>query len=994
MTTQLLRISMHKYALVLIWIICINTLSVTAQSSRIDSLIIELGLSKNDTTRAIICKNLWHSYINTDLDSAMHYAHLGLKLSEASNYPRGISDHTVYIAFIESRKGNHKRALNRLKKSLYKVKNEYDFVSGELFMSNWIANIYRESGQLDSAAHYLNLMLQESRGRHFLNAIEVNASLGQLYQQQHFYRSALLHYQRADSICQMNDVDNNSCTLCIANVGVVLMKIKDYENALKYFERATKQYESRNEIYLLNELDIAKANLEWHRDSFATSIILADKTVKYFRKDSSILNWAQALRVLLKAHMDSGQLEKAGDDVIELIQLYHILNDSTKLTYAYTSYANWLNLTESYQLAEENIRKAKQLASGTDDILARQFLNKVSAGIYSSVKNYDDAYNAQSEFIKVTNEYRNKSNERLIKDIEISYDVKNKDQEIRLLNVSNDLMMQKQNIQKRLMWGGLVVFLLVMSILYYLYLLKQNTNQKLKEIDKLKSRLFADISHEFRTPLTLIKGPIEMILEKGDVPIELRNQLSIVDRNTNKLNRLVDSINDLTLLQSGEIELNIRPSNLKTHLKIISASFESMASVKGIQFNTALSLPDEYVYYDPKKLESILYNLLSNAFKFTSEGEVSLTARIIAPEKVELQVKDTGIGLSEEDQQNIFKRYFRVSSEKVDAEGIGIGLALASELAKLHMGSISLSSQLGVGSVFTLELTISRQAYENTGLSIGSVYVPNDSNMKTIEIPINTGVISLHEDDQVILLVEDNVDMRRYLEDIFSGVYQVLSAENGEKGLQLADELIPDLIISDLMMPVMDGMAFLKAIKTNQKTSHIPFVMLTADHREEAKLEGLQYGADDFMTKPFSSAEIQLKVQNLIEVRKQLRAKYKEDRFVDPEVLAANDIDEQFWVRLEHVVRANLDNAHFHAADFARAMYMSRMQLHRKLKATTNLSTSIFLRSQRLKAAAQMLRDGNPSVADVAYAVGFTSPSFFSKCFKEVFGVPPNEYVR
>jgi len=472
----------------------------------------------------------------------------------------------------------------------------------------------------------------------------------------------------------------------------------------------------------------------------------------------------------------------------------------------------------------------------------------------------------------------------------------------------------------------------------------------------LKSKLFANISHEFRTPLSLIKGPVDLVLKEEEIEESVRRKLTVVQRNSVRLTRLIDSVSELARLDAGKIHLKVRSAKLSDHLRVIAASFESLAQSRGCTFKVSIAEDRSDSHYDPELIETITYNLLSNAFKYAPQDKVELKYESKL-DRALITVSDNGPGLTESDQKRVFVRYFRVENQAYHTEGIGIGLALSHELAKLHHGQLSVASALGKGSVFKLDFPVSRISYspEEMALETFSVtasskvtFAGNDATSRQTSTP-------MHEDESVILLVEDNPDMRTHLQQLFSNDYRIIMAVDGEQGLEMAQEYVPDLVISDLMMPRMDGKEFLKELRSDIKTSHIPFIMLTANQLEQEKLSSIQYGVDDFMTKPFSIDEIKLKVENLIRLRQQLRQKYAESNVVNVEKLAANDADARFWQQVKEVMNEQLDNSDFSAEDFARACHMSRMQLHRKLKALTGWSAADFVRHQRVEAAAQML---------------------------------------
>ncbi|MDN5203408.1 ATP-binding protein [Fulvivirgaceae bacterium BMA10] len=533
---------------------------------------------------------------------------------------------------------------------------------------------------------------------------------------------------------------------------------------------------------------------------------------------------------------------------------------------------------------------------------------------------------------------------------------------------------------------------------------------ELKEMDKTKSRFFANISHEFRTPLTLILGPlqkdsnIEQYLLKQDEFLTMK-------RNGERLLRLVNQLLDLAQLEGGKISLKLIRSNVVEFVKDIAASFEPYAAQNDIHF--ILDVPEKiyYGYYDADKLEKIISNLLSNAFKFTDRhGEVCLkiefpsssrTDREDQPDSMIILVKDTGIGIPPEEIPRLFDRFYQVDASVTrEYEGSGIGLALTKELVELHGGKITAESEFGYGATFSISIPLSLDQYKQyeidefqsteavvstSGLEISGV------NPKNIEE--DGSIVSTPKATPIVLIVEDNLDVRKYIINQLSDQYDCQTAEDGEKGWSEALRLVPDLIITDLMMPGVDGVTLCQRLKTDERVSHVPVIMLTAKANIESRLEGLQTGADDYITKPFNTEELRIRVSNLIRQREELRQKYGREITLKPKDIIINDKDEAFLNRAIEVIETHISDHDFRAESFQKEMAMSRMQLHRKLKALTDQSTTGFVRLIRLKRAAQLLKQKEASVTEIAYKVGFSDLSHFTKSFKSQFGISPSAYT-
>lgn len=587
-------------------------------------------------------------------------------------------------------------------------------------------------------------------------------------------------------------------------------------------------------------------------------------------------------------------------------------------------------------------------------------------------------------------------------------------------------------------WAYALYVFLALSLMYSLRRYELNRthlkNQikldevKLKEreeADRMKSRFFANISHEFRTPLTLILGPIEKI-KPGMSGTDIAKQTRLIRRNAKRLLSLVNQLLDLSKLEAGKLKLYAAKGNIVPFVKGIAMSFESVAEQKDISLTVHAVQEDIQLYFDREQMAKILSNLLSNAFKFTPDGgtiTVSLNTSFSkfppGKEQVEISVRDTGIGISETELSKLFDRFYQVdSSQTREHEGSGIGLALTKELVDLHHGNIRVESKVAdpdIGEAGWTEFVI--------GLPLGSAHLSSyeiadeqavreddtsfaEKTRVQIDHPIlgeqqaprtddttaeNNDLFEIGEADKMLLLVvEDNPDVRTYIKDSLGENFQIEEARNGKQGVEKAEALIPDLVISDVMMPEMDGNELSRMLKNNEKTSHIPIILLTAKSEPESKLEGLKTGADDYLIKPFDIRELQIRIKNLINIRKKLQEKFGRGDYI-PKGKKLSNLDEQFMRKVVKSVESHISEETFGIDQFAKELSMSRMQLHRKLKALTGKSASLYVRSYRLLKAKKMLAEKHGNVSEIAYLVGFSSPAYFAKCFKEEFGFTPSE---
>jgi DNA-binding response OmpR family regulator len=522
----------------------------------------------------------------------------------------------------------------------------------------------------------------------------------------------------------------------------------------------------------------------------------------------------------------------------------------------------------------------------------------------------------------------------------------------------------------------------------------------------MKSRFFANLSHEFRTPLTLIKGPLEQLIS-GRIKDNLVDYYKMLLRNTEKLQTLIDQLLELSQLEAESIPLNKQRLDLVSLLRSFTYNFMPLAEEKFITLGFNSSAESIIAMIDRDKLEKIVNNLLSNAFKFTpSGGKILVNIRLenaITQNFASVEISDTGVGIAEEYQSKIFDRFYQVDGEsgnpslrgKNNQVGSGIGLALVKELVTLHNWQISVQSKEGEGTTFALKIPLEKIESQKEKESVEKLIDKNKEEVYTLAESEEDSKVSIEQEEKpAILFVEDSPDVRSYVYDLLKPDYKVLLAERAEEGIELALKNIPDLIISDLMMPGMDGNEFCSEIKSNWQTSHIPFILLTAKATQESKIEGLETGADDYLTKPFNYEELAVRIKNLIEQRKKLREKFSKEINVRADSVSSNAVDKEFVQKIIDIIENNLGNENFSSETLAEQLFVSRSQLNRKLQAITGQGPGEFIRSYKLKRAAQMILENKLSITQVAYEVGFGSPAQFTRAFKKHFNCLPSDFIK
>jgi len=544
-------------------------------------------------------------------------------------------------------------------------------------------------------------------------------------------------------------------------------------------------------------------------------------------------------------------------------------------------------------------------------------------------------------------------------------------------------------------------------------------SEKLEEMANVKSRFFANISHEFRTPLTLIMGPLEQMLtapqEEGK---EQKKKMRLMLRNSQRLLDLINQLLELSRFDSGTMKLQAARQDIVPFLKGVFHSFDSLAVQREMELIFQTGAEDISLYYDPVRLEEVIFNLVSNAIKFTPAGgriTLAVEVREALPGKdgmegqdfLEVSVSDTGPGIPQEELAHIFDRFYQADSTYAyHRQGTGIGLAIAREIVELHHGTITAYSpgREGSGSLFVIRLPMgsvhlkpeeiveSIPSPKKSGHPAPDVKEYEEEESEPLKKGEETGQGAVPQEKDIILVVEDSADVREYIRGALEPQYLVKEAKDGEEGLRQAGEIVPDLIICDVMMPGKDGFEVCREIKNDRATSHIPVILLTARAGEDSIVQGLEAGADDYITKPFSTRILLARIKNLIDLRRQSQQNLGREMTLQPAKAAVSRIDQEFLKDMQNVINENLSDTEFNVDQLSRKLYMSHATVYRKIHALTGENPGDFIRTCRLKRGAELLKAGKGNVGEVAFEVGFSSTSYFIKCFKEKFQQLPSEY--
>ena len=536
--------------------------------------------------------------------------------------------------------------------------------------------------------------------------------------------------------------------------------------------------------------------------------------------------------------------------------------------------------------------------------------------------------------------------------------------------------------------------------MFTIYRLKHEVSVE-QQMTDMKLRFFTDISHELRTPLTLISGPVEYILGNTKLPDDAREQLQVVERNTNRMLRLINQILDFRKIQNRKMKMQVQRMDVVAFTRKIMANFESVAEEHQIDFLFETEKEELYLWVDADKFEKIVFNLLSNAFKYTPNGKM-ITVLVREDEKsVSVSVEDQGIGIADNKKKSLFVRFENLVDRNLfNQSSTGIGLSLVKELVEMHKATITVDSKLGEGSCFKVDFLKGKEHYDE------SVEFLQDDATVSMEVAEQVTDIVIPDSDPqgTMLLVEDNSELRLFLRSIFASEYRIVEAVDGMQGWGKALKFLPDIIISDVMMPGKDGITMTRELRADMTTSHIPIVLLTAKTSIESKLEGLEYGADDYITKPFSATYLKARVKNLLTQRRKLQGIYRDnlmtgnvtadstEETVEEQGPEMSPNDRKFMDKRVELMEKNMENGELVVDDLVQELAVSRSVFFKKLKTLTGLAPIEFIKEMRIKRAVQFIETGEYSMTQISYMVGINDPRYFSKCFKQKMGMTPTEY--
>ncbi|MEM7370459.1 MAG: tetratricopeptide repeat protein [Bacteroidota bacterium] len=831
--------------------------------------------------------------------------------------------------------------------------------------SLWMGRCYNQVGK-----YFLDLSDHESSIQYLLQALKIFENLknhrevgkcleniGIVYAEQEDDSTALSYYSRSLHIAE--EIGNDkSAAISHSNIGTIYFSFKKFDQAEAHFQQALSISQEIGHDRILASSMSNLGNVLYKKGNYQEALKLLTQSIRLKKENGREQSIPNSLIIMGDIYYEQGQYEKA------------------------------------HSLYEEGFELAKSLNRISLLHLSYQSLFKS----YKSLGQYQKALQMHELLIQAEDSIESIDNQRAVLRQEYKYEYEKQALADSLAFIHQQAQLKlehQQDISRRNYWllAGLllgIAFFLFFRYRQQIRLQQEQAEQKrLTELDAVKSRLYTNITHEFRTPLTVIQGMARKVIEKPDK--WLQQGTGMIERNSVQLLKLVNQMLDLSKLESGKLQLQAVQADIIPFLYYIAEPFQAMAESKEISLQIQQDVDKLTMDFDPDRMTEIISNLLSNAIKFTSAGGQIDIQALSDKEAFMLIVRDTGIGIPADKLPYVFDRFYQVDDSPTRSnEGTGIGLALSKELVHLMGGRVQVSSQIGEGTEFTITLPISQQAIVAELPLMELEKVESASSLLPAIFPEDN---QLPSDLPHILLIEDNADVVSYLSSCLEANYRLSIARNGQEGIDKALELVPDLIISDVMMPEKDGFEVCHTLKQDIRTSHVPIIMLTAKADVDSKLTGLRRGADAYLSKPFHEEELLIRIHNLLEVRTTLQARYRSgSENLDLAPTAEIEKEDAFIQEVRQVVMSQLNNYQLDVPTLCKELGMARTPLHNKLKALTGMSTTEFVRYVRLTHAQELLRETDMHVSEIAYATGFQNHTYFSRKFKELFGQTPKEW--
>lgn len=1024
----------------------------SAEQAEVDSLIAALETMPEDTNKV----NTYHLIATKTMykmpEEALSYGERGLSLAETLNWKEGqlknlIMTGTCYhlggnssqawevlerakimadetnnfeqlasinnlIGRIHSDKSDYLNAIKYFQESFGYAKQNEDSIMISKLYHNIGAAYYHMSNYIKALEYYEKSLIIKKKLKLKLGIALTIGNMGNIYMRQSDYPKALEYFQ--ESLRIMKEIEYKiGIPGTLVNIGQLYSHQSEYAKALEFIEESYKKAESLGDPRVMGISLINIANVYEKQKNFEQALEYSQRSLAIKKTLNDQFGIASVFDNMGSIYLQLSDYSQALEFYEKALQISDSISDKTgacnTLNNMGVVHMNQKNYVEAQRIFKQSLLIAQELGLLTmqQDIYYNLSFSSKAMG------NFSDALPYFEKYVEAKDSIFNSENTKKFTQIEEKaiYDQKMQADSLAFIleKVQINQRSQQQLTQRNyLLFGGLGLALVAFLFFRYRQQVRNRENAlklqqeqerqaQLEELDHLKSRFFANISHEFRTPLTLILGPASDLYQRATVPSD-KEDLGLIQNNAQRLLRLVNQILDLSKLESGKYRLQLVESDIVSFTRRITASFQSLAQGLRIDLQFETALTQLATPFDPDMLEKTLVNLLANAVKYTPpSGKITVSLQA-QQDRIAVQVTDTGTGISADHLPHIFDRFYQAQTADYTTHqpSTGIGLALVKELIEMHGGEIAVESTPELGTTFAFWIPKEKSAYQPEDFAddpaIGVSEADSGLSASASPLPVAPAPAGLSDEmRESVLVIDDNPDVRVYVKKCLGDLYQILEAFDGKEGIETAVREIPDLIITDVMMPHKDGFAVTQELKANPLTHHIPIIILTGKSSRESKLEGLEKEAEAFLTKPFDAQELRLRIQGLLSNRKRLQEKFSRRLLLEASEVEVSSQEEIFLNQAIAVVEANLGNEDFSIEQMAAELNISRVQLFRKLKALTDQSPSRFMRSIRLKRARQLIEGRAGTIAEIAYSVGFGSPTYFGKCYKEQYGTAPGE---
>jgi signal transduction histidine kinase/DNA-binding response OmpR family regulator len=877
--------------------------------------------------------------------------------------------------------------------------------TNKIFLYLELSNLHNLQKDRKKAMHYVQLAMELAEKHKNTKAIiKAYYQIADYFNYvQHNYVMALTYYEKIQELYQKQYA---------ANQGDVYIELGDMYRmtgkdsaALQYFNKALDSGKKNKHRHTMASAYLKLGDLSYSNLQYSEAL---NYYLKCWETNCDVcpkIKFHDALINIGNVYLFSGDIRNAEKYYMKSLQIADSASDGRAQSYSWQAFAALYekqgNLQQAIYYSHKALNKAREAQN-----LEGQYFNadKLSA-LYARLNNHQKAfqYLYQSDLLKdsisKTNEIDN------LAQLETYFDFQNLQVQRELDKTKSDEEIQRQKIIRNFSIIGFILIGIVGFLIFIGYRRKKRANkllneqklanekmsQKVHEADQAKLEFYTNVSHEFKTPLTIILGMTEKLKEL----VSEGNSINLIRKNALKLLQLVNHLLDLRKIDTSKMGLKVKEGDLNDFMKGVISSFDSLSQQKNmdIKFQTNEGLFP--AYFDHDKLEKMSSNLLSNAIKYTNNnGTISISLSNSNDGYCKITISDNGIGIADTELINIFDRFYRIPGN--NNQGSGIGLALVKELVELHKGEIKVTSKINQGSSFTLVFPVEKQFYSENEFAVNEEEYSNWN---------YTGIMDIENDityqkefaepnplKKTLLVIEDNADLRRFIADIFIAEYEIIEAQDGLEGYNKSRDYVPDIIISDLMMPKLNGIQLVDKLKNDVATSHIPIILLTAKNDIATQLDSFEKGVDDFINKPFDSAILKSRVENLLRLRKQLVEKFSKQFQLQPREITIENADQKFLLKAIEIIEKNISNPNLNVELLAFELGVSRTQLYRKLNALTDYPPKNFIRIIRLKRAAQILQQGQNNIAEVMDATGFSNYTYFNNCFKDFFGKYPKNY--